>query len=98
MQARRDFRKMMKKSDIKKTLEQIEDYAAFYDQEDDPAEDNKKDKDEENEEEDEHPGVFLTQREREFYNYGEDMEFVRYHKRTTRNFHSELQALISSSK
>ena len=40
MQARRDFRKMMKKSDIKNTLEQIEDYAAFYDQEDDPAVDN----------------------------------------------------------
>ena len=42
--------------------------------------------------------MFETKREREFYNYGEDMEFVRYHKRTTRNFHRELQALITSSK
>ena len=37
MQARRDFRKMLKKSDIKDTLEQIEDYAAFYDQEEDDS-------------------------------------------------------------
>ena len=90
---------MLKKSEIKNTLEQIEDYAAFYDQEDDdPVGEDLKDKDENKEEEDEFPGVFQSEREREFYNYGQDMEFVRYHKRTTRNFHRELQSLINSSK
>ena len=31
LQAKKDFRKLLKKTDIKKTLDEIEDYAAFYD-------------------------------------------------------------------
>ena len=53
---------------------------------------------EESEEEDSLDGVFRTEREKAFYNHGEDMDFVRYHKRTTRNFKESLQRLIDSGK
>ena len=42
--------------------------------------------------------MFETERERDFYDDGKDMEFVRYHKRTTRNFLAELQKIIDSKK
>ena len=93
LKARREFRKMMKKSDIKKTLEQIEDYAAFYDD----NSDSERGLDHE-EEDDDKLGVFANEQERQFYANGEDMDFVRYHKRTTRNFRETLQQLIDSNK
>ena len=42
--------------------------------------------------------MFETEREKEFYNYADDLEFVRHHKRTTRNFQEGLQAILDSSK
>ena len=72
---------MLKSYDIENTLEQIEDYAAFYENDD-----NEVNEEEKEERERELLGVFENEREKMFYNYGDDMEFVRYHKRTTRNF------------
>lgn len=94
LEARKAFRKMLKKSDIKKTLEQIEDYSEFYNDDSN----NLGEGAQEESEDEEMEGVFQTEREKDFYDHGEDMEFVRFHKRTTRNFHDALQALIDSSK
>ena len=43
-------------------------------------------------------GVFSSEREKAFYNFGEDMDYVRYHKRTSRNFHEAIQEIIDSNK
>lgn len=79
----------MKRNDIKETMDQIEDYAAFYDN--DNEEETIKDEKEEQEKLDQDLiGVFETEREKEFYEYADDLEFVRYHKRTTKNFQDGL--------
>ena len=83
----------MKKSDIKKTLEQIEDYEAFYDREEGDQVESKGD-----EEEDNLDHLFVNENERKFYEYGRDIEFVKFHKRTTKNFKITLQELIDSPK
>lgn len=109
LEARKQFRKLMKKANIEKTLEQIEDYASFYgqdvEQEKKEKEQAKLDKGKEGYESGEdseleliHQGVFDNRRDRDFYKNGEDMDFVRYHKRVSRNFHSELQEILDSSK
>jgi hypothetical protein len=41
---------------------------------------------------------FKNEREKTFYRHGEDMDFVKYHKRVTRNFQNALQGLIDGSK
>lgn len=41
---------------------------------------------------------FKNEREKQFYRNGEDMDFVKYHKRVTRNFQTALQQLIDNSK
>ena len=87
----------MKRNDIKETMDQIEDYAAFYDN--DNEEETIKDEKEEQEKLDQDLiGVFETEREKEFYEYADDLEFVRYHKRTTKNFQDGLQSILDSSK
>jgi len=40
----------------------------------------------------------MTKREQKFYEYGKDIEFVRHHKRTVRNFKEKIQEIIDSSK
>ena len=75
---------MLKKYGFKKELDQIDDYDAFY---------NKNDEDDKNNvdsEENEASVHFKNEREKRFYKDGEDMDFVRYHKRVTRNFHAAL--------
>ena len=86
LQARKEFRKLLKKSDIQKTLEQIEDYSAFYENDENDVQQQTDDE----ESTDEMLGVFSSERERNFYNDGEDIDFVRHHKRTTKNFHERL--------
>ena len=43
-------------------------------------------------------GVFISGREAKFYEYGKDIDFVKYHKRSSRNFHEALQGIIDSPK
>ena len=96
LKAKKDFRKLMKKTDIQKTLDQIEDFEAFYDNADNDLHSSKNNDENSDDEEDQKlNGVFLNEKEKEFYEYGKDMEFVRYHKRTTRNFHDQLQQIIT---
>ena len=42
--------------------------------------------------------MFQNDRERAFYDNGKDMDFVKYHKRVTRNFKETLQELVLSQK
>ena len=79
---------MLKQFDIKKTLEQIEDYDAFYDKDDLQNDEVSNDlgKVEEDSDDERLNSIFSSKNEMEFYRYGEDMDFVRYHKRMTRNF------------
>ena len=89
LKAKKDFRKLLKKTDIKKTLDDIEDYASFYANDDD-SNIVDEDQDEDDSDREKLDGMFATEREKEFYDYGKDIDFVRYHKRTTRNFLSGL--------
>jgi hypothetical protein len=90
-QARKDYRKMLKKFHIKKTLEEdLEDYESFYNADSASAKDG--------EESDADSIHFKNQRERHFYRDGEDMDFVRYHKRATNNFHLALSELLGEDK
>ena len=41
---------------------------------------------------------FSNEKEKIFYKYGTDIEFLRYHKRTTRNYHEVLHGIIASEK
>lgn len=89
-QAKKDYRNLLKKYGFKRELEDLEDYESFYN------DDSKKvESDQESDEESVH---FKNERERNFYNNGADMEFVKYHKRVTRNYHNELHELLDSSK
>lgn len=100
--ARKEFRKMLKKSDIKRTLEEIDDYEEFYENpENDISHNEKTDARQETDtdgEDGKYDGVFLNEKEKIFYENGKDMDFVRYHKRTSRNFHWELQQIVSGDK
>ena len=42
--------------------------------------------------------MFANKREQRFYEFGKDIEFVRHHKRTTKNFKKAIQEIIDSSK
>lgn len=82
-QARKEFRKMMKQSGIAQQLEELEDYSSFYDNPEQPE-------GKEDEEENKNANLFETKREQQFYEYGQDIDFVRHHKRTVRNFKTHL--------
>ena len=41
---------------------------------------------------------FKNERERNFYDNGKDMDFVRYHKRVSKNFLNGIQELLDTSK
>ena len=42
--------------------------------------------------------IFLNESDKIFYEYGKDMDFVKFHKRTTKNFKTTLQELIGNPK
>ena len=61
--ARKQYRKMLKGFDIKKTLDQIEDYEAFYDKDEDEYESQAKDEEGQESEDETMGGVFKSARE-----------------------------------
>ena len=81
--AKKDYKNLLKKYGFKKELEDIDDYDAYYNK----KEDDNNEADEDQNEMSEH---FKNEREKNFYKNGEDMDFVKYHKRVTRNFHTTL--------
>jgi hypothetical protein len=76
----------MKSYKLPDVLDQEEDYEKFYDA---PATTTKP-------AEEPLPHYYENEKERSYY--GDDVDFLRYHKRTTRNMHDELQKLLDSSK
>ena len=77
-QAKKDYQRLMKKYRIREQLDQFEDLRDFY----------AADKPEE-EEGEEAPHNFQNDKEAKFYE-DSDLDFIRHHKRTTRNFHECL--------
>ena len=86
-QAKKDFKKMMKKHRIDPVLEQEESFDSFYGN----GTQNKQAG-----EEAELPKGYSDEADYRFY--GSDHEFMRFHKRTKLNMHETLQELIHSSK
>lgn len=84
-QAKKDFKKMMKKHRITPVLEQEESFESIYND----ATPNK-------EEETGLPRGYVDETDYRFY--GSDHEFMRFHKRTKLNMHETLQDIIHSSK
>ena len=89
VQARKEFRKMMKQYKLPEVLKQEEDYDRFYDAPDTPK--GKRDEEEER-------LAPHYENEKEAIFYKDDIDFLRFHKRTTRNVHEALQELINSAK
>jgi hypothetical protein len=87
-QAKKDFRKLLKKYNIEKTLQQEENFDKFYD--------NLKSGNETKEKEEELPKGYMSWEEFRFY--GDDTDFMKFHKRTKQNMKDSLQELISSSR
>ena len=79
---------MMKSYAIPQALHQDEDTQAFYDADEPPKADPR--------DAVEDYGVFMSLKEQLFYKNDED--FMRFHKRTTKNMHDGLQELLDSSK
>ena len=86
---------MLKSYDIKKTLEHIEDYDSYYNR--DEKLENVEASFEDGQEGD-LSGIFSSETEAKFYEYGKDLDFVRYHKRVTKNFSMVLQEILDSPK
>lgn len=82
LKARKEFRKMMKSYKLPETLKQEEDYEKFYDSE--GTIHDQKDK----EKEEKLPNHYENEKEAMFYK--DDIDFLRFHKRTTNNIHEEL--------
>ena len=51
-----------------------------------------------NEEEDNLDHLFVNENEKIFYEHGKDVDFIKYHKRATKNFRVTIQELIDSPK
>ena len=80
----------MRQYKLPNVLNQEEDYEKIYDQPD-PAEGTVNVKKEE-------PLPAYYENEKEYMFYGDDVEFVRHHKRTSNNVHETLQELLDSQK
>ena len=78
---------MMKSYKLPSVLKQEEDYEKFYD-----APDTKQ----KPQEEERLAPQYDNDKEALFYK--DDLDFLRFHKRTTKNVHEELQSLINSAK
>ena len=83
---------MLRKYGIKRELEDLEDYESHYNSN---QEAKTAQSDDDNDDSYKH---FVNEREKQFYQGGADMDFVRYHKRVTRNFHVQLQEILDTSK
>jgi hypothetical protein len=83
---------MLKKTGIKETLDEIDDYDSFYNS----GPSKKSVMSDQDEEDEEVQRLFDTRAEMQFYNYGEDIDFLRHHKRTGRNIQDTLQELLES--
>ena len=81
----------MKTYKLPEVLQKEEDYEKFYDS---PGHIN--DMSNVKKEEDRLENHFENDKEAMFYK--DDVEFLRFHKRTTNNVHEELQELINSAK
>lgn len=79
---------MMKQYKLPQVLQEEEDYEAIYDA-------NEENKDEPEKEE---PLPPYYKNEKEYRFYGDDVDFLRFHKRTTQNVLNVLQELIDSNK
>ena len=82
---------MLKSYKLPTVLKQEEDYESFYDSPG-TVHDLAKNKTED----DDSTEHFMNEKEAMFYR--EDVDFMRFHKRTTKNVHEELQSLIDSAK
>lgn len=91
LKARKEFRKMMKSVKLPEVLQKEEDYEKFYD-----APGTVNDPQNQANEEERLPNHFENDKEAMFYK--DDIDFLRFHKRTTNNVHEELQDLINSAK
>lgn len=91
LKARKEFRKMMKSFKLPEVLQKEEDYEKFYD-----APGTVNDPEHYKKEDDTLPSHFENDKEAMFYK--DDIDFLRFHKRTTNNVHEALQELINSAK
>jgi hypothetical protein len=82
---------MMKSVKLPEVLQKEEDYEKFYD-----APGTVNDPQNQVNEEERLPNHFENDKEAMFYK--DDIDFLRFHKRTTNNVHEELQDLINSAK
>lgn len=82
---------MLKSYKLPNVLKQEEDYESFYNSPGTIHDIEKTKKDD-----DDVPEHFMNDKEAAFYK--EDVEFMKFHKRTTKNIHEELQDLIDSAK
>ena len=80
LKAKKEFRKLMKSYKLPNVLQQEEDYEKYYDSP--TTEQGEKDKAKEDLED------FKDVKEAMFYK--DDVEFMRFHKRTTKNVHEAL--------
>ena len=81
----------MKAVKLPEVLQKEEDYEKFYD-----APGTINDPQHQAKEEERLPNHFENDKEAMFYK--DDIDFLRFHKRTTNNVHEELQELINSAK
>lgn len=86
--AKKDFRKLLKKYNIAETLAEEENFDAFYDE--------LKNGKQPEEEQRELPKGYMNEEEYRFY--GDDHEFMKFHKKTKSNMQMALQELINSSR
>lgn len=77
----------MKKHSISKTLQEEENFDSFYDELKGVTKD---------EVDEELPAGYMNEAEYRFY--GEDVAFMKFHKRTKHNIQQTLQEIIESSK
>jgi hypothetical protein len=90
LKAKKDFRKMLKSYRLPSVLQQEADYDQFYNAPNPSPARPKPSTTADSED------VFLNDQEAVFYK--EDVEFMRFHKRTSKNVQEALQGLIDSSK
>lgn len=93
LKARKEFRKMLKTYQLPNVLNQEEDYEKFYDS---PGTLTEQQIAANKEKEEPLPPQFESEKEAMFYK--DDIDFLRFHKRTTKNVHEGLQQLIDSAK
>ncbi|CDW81632.1 rbfa domain containing protein [Stylonychia lemnae] len=87
-EARKQFLKLLKSYQIPEVLEQEEEFEKIYDSNEDPRQKPTEDV--------KLPKGYMNHDEYAFY--GEDVDFMRFHKRTTENVYNTLCSIIESQK